>query len=228
MFYDMLPCAYWPEATFERAPLAGPESADFPVFVLTAMADPATPYAYAQAIHARTEGSYLVEVVDGGPHVIFGRGHPCVDDVVIGFLVNETLPADARTTCAGWHVDPFLPLLEANLPDYPDVLAALVAIDTEMVALPEVVHWDLTEALEIGCDRGGSLRLEAGDQIDVEFSECLFVEGLPLTGTGTLDLETLATVFEVEVPGGALEYSRNADGARVTGTLNGEPVDLST
>ena len=99
VFYGDLPCAYWPvhPATSARpAPLV---KTPYPVFVLASSTDPATPYAGALRIFGRLDNAYLV-VQPGGPHIIFGRGNACPDDLITGFLEDGRVPAQRRTYCS--------------------------------------------------------------------------------------------------------------------------------
>ena len=70
-----------------------PLTADgIPTLVLGAIADPATPVSNGQAVFSRLSDGYLV-TQEGGPHIIFGRGVSCVDDLVTDFLVNDQTSA---------------------------------------------------------------------------------------------------------------------------------------
>ncbi len=91
----------------------------YPMFVLGATLDPATPWANAERIAANAgDNAYLI-VKPGGPHVIFGRGEACPDDLVTAFLEDGTLPASRRTVCPGDVADdyvPIPPLISTELP----------------------------------------------------------------------------------------------------------------
>ena len=52
-----------------------------PTLVMVGTADPATPIGNAHRIVEHLADGYLV-IEEGGPHVIFGWGHPCPDDIV--------------------------------------------------------------------------------------------------------------------------------------------------
>ena len=69
-----------------------------PRSVLGATADPATPYGNGVAVFSRLADGYLVTQQDG-PHVIFGRGNACPDDLVTAFLVDGRRPDERRTIC---------------------------------------------------------------------------------------------------------------------------------
>src|SRR6185436_11592090 len=97
-YRSTLPCLAWPGRDAAAVPTPHLRGTPFPVFVLTSGADPVTPAAAARRIAADLTDGYLVES-DGGPHVIFGRGDACPDDLVTAFLVDGRRPAERRTPC---------------------------------------------------------------------------------------------------------------------------------
>jgi hypothetical protein len=62
-----------------------------PILVIGTTGDPATPYVGAEALTQRIEGSELL-TFDSTEHTAFGRGVSCIDDAVITYLVDGTLP----------------------------------------------------------------------------------------------------------------------------------------
>lgn len=92
-------CHAWPKA---REPLAELQAADLadapPVVVINSEHDPATPYANAVAAQRLLPGSRLV-TWGGDDHTSFGSGHACIDDAVVAYLVDGTMPATG-TSCA--------------------------------------------------------------------------------------------------------------------------------
>ena len=91
-----------------------------PTFVMTADTDPATPTVNAMRVFGRLDDAYLV-VLQGGPHVIFDWGYPCVDDLVANFLGDGTVPETRVTICDAFPFEEYVPIA----PDTPDELAAL-------------------------------------------------------------------------------------------------------
>jgi pimeloyl-ACP methyl ester carboxylesterase len=70
-----------------------------PVLVIGTTGDPATPYAGAQGMALRVEGSSLL-TFDSTEHTAFGRGiSACIDDAVVAYLTAGTLPPTG-THCA--------------------------------------------------------------------------------------------------------------------------------
>ncbi|MGH2621003.1 MAG: alpha/beta hydrolase, partial [Anaerolineales bacterium] len=202
-----------------------------PTLVLVGTADPATPIGNAHRIVEHLADGYLV-VEEGGPHVIFGWGNPCVDDLVTAFLVRDVLPDQRETTCEGVVIDTYLPLPPSDVSGFADVLDALISVDDEIYYLPEYYYWDLETPTGVGCPLGGTLAFEpseAGEQFT--FTDCGFTRGFLLTGSGEYAYEAELFSLDVSVAGaatGALVYTRESDGSvRIVGDYAGEAVDLS-
>jgi pimeloyl-ACP methyl ester carboxylesterase len=87
IFYGDLPCVFWPVEQVDRARPAGLAADGIPTLVLVGTADPATPIVNARRIASRLADGYLV-TEEGGPHIIFGWGNTCVDDLVTAFVVG--------------------------------------------------------------------------------------------------------------------------------------------
>ena len=93
-----LPCAFWPvepvSAPAEIHAVGAP-----PILVLGTGNDPATPLAWAESLAGQLETGILV-VFDGEGHTAFGRGSDCIDDAVVGYLVELDVPT-VGTRCEG-------------------------------------------------------------------------------------------------------------------------------
>ena len=228
VFYGDLPCAYWPAVAASTARPAPLTKTPFPVFVLASSTDPATPYVGALRIFDRLSDGYLV-VQPGGPHVIFGRGNACPDDLVTAFLVDGQLPAQRRTYCDWAGTDPYIPIPAATVAQYPDALAAIAAVDDEISANADYWYWDGSETLRLGCLFDGWLAYTATDTgADLELQACTFSRGLPLTGTGVLGSDGTLSLTVTGPSGTSLAYGRTADGVRsVSGTWLDAPVSLT-
>ena len=230
IFYGDLPCAFWPNATENTERPAPLVATGIPTIVLNGTADPATPYEGPRAVHARLQDGYFVGET-GGPHVIFGWGNSCVDDLVTAFLVADLLPA-REVTCDGVVVSEYVPLLPLSAADFDNPLHALAALDDEIYYLPEYYYWDYETPTAIGCPFGGTFSFMMTDEGEkFSFFQCAFVDGFALTGDGlfSYDDETLTLHLSIRgLASGALVYTRDADGnISVTGTYNGVEVDLS-
>ena len=230
VFYGDLPCSFWPEDGFDPGRPEPLVAQGVPVLVLVGTADPATPLPNARRIVERLADSYLV-VQEGGPHVVFGWGNACVDNLVTGFLVRDLRP-ERETSCYGTVIDDYVPLPPADAADFADPLEALASAETEIAYLPEYFYWDGETPFAVGCAFGGTLAVEPSPTGEAyTLSGCAFSRGFEMTGTGAFDYESAGSRLELAVAGlrpGELVYNRDGDGAtRVTGEYGGESIDLS-
>lgn len=94
--YGPTACAYWPVPPVSRpGPVSAPGAA--PILVVGTLRDPATPYAWAQALSRQLPGALLT--YDGDGHTAYGyHRSECVDRTVDAYLISLTLP-DPGTTC---------------------------------------------------------------------------------------------------------------------------------
>jgi len=231
IFYGDLPCAFWPHTREDESRPAPLTAQGIPTLVLNATADPATPYSNGVSVFNRLADGYMVTET-GGPHVIFGWGVACVDDLVTDFLVNDQLPAQRETICEGEVAREFAPLAPLRATESLSPLDMLSAIDDEIYYLPEYYYWDAETPASVGCPFGGTLSFESTETGDaMSFNECAFIEGFAITGEGLNDYEEGTFTLDVSVAGfkdGILTYTRDADDVRhVTGTYGGETVDLT-
>ncbi len=89
-------CEAWPEkATREPAAIHAPGAG--PILVVGTTGDPATPYAWAQALAKQLDSGHLL-TWKGEGHTAYGRSNACVSDAVEGYLLRGAVPADG-TTC---------------------------------------------------------------------------------------------------------------------------------
>ena len=123
---------------------------------MVATTDPITPLANAIRLASRLSDVHVI-VETGGPHVIFGWGRSCPDNVVADYLVKGVEPANRITVCKGDVVDPYVPLARDTEDDYPTALALMRSL-----ADPGPEHQRLRRAAgrrpdRVGCDFGGVL-----------------------------------------------------------------------
>jgi pimeloyl-ACP methyl ester carboxylesterase len=231
VFYGDLPCVFWPHGEDN---IVRPEplvAEGIPTIVLGSTADPATPLANGQRIFSRLADGYLI-VTEGGPHVTFGWGRSCPDVLVTNFLVKGEPPAQREMTCSGQVIRNYVPLPPVDVSGYANVLDIFTAIDDDIYYLPEYYYWDLETPTTTSCPYGGGFTFEPSDEGELfTFTNCAFVDGFIMTGTGSLNYDTWLTTIEVTVSGaaeGSLTYTHADDGSRrVTGTYGGQTVDLS-
>ena len=93
--YSNLVCAYWPDKAAGRV---GPISADGapPILLVGGTNDPATPYAWAQAVNKQLSGSTLLTRVGNG-HVSYDKS-ACAKEAIDAYLISLTVPPDG-TVC---------------------------------------------------------------------------------------------------------------------------------
>jgi pimeloyl-ACP methyl ester carboxylesterase len=87
--YAGLACHYWRVPPTPTPPLTSIKSA--PVLVIGTTRDPATPYAWAQALNKDLVNSTLI-TLNGDGHTGANRGSSCVDDAVNTYLLSGTTP----------------------------------------------------------------------------------------------------------------------------------------
>jgi pimeloyl-ACP methyl ester carboxylesterase len=94
----MLVCAHWPVQTEPRMTVPRGTGAA-PILVIGTTGDPATPYAWAEALASQLESGVLL-TYEGEGHTAYLRGTPCIDDTVDAYLIEGTVP-DAGKRCGG-------------------------------------------------------------------------------------------------------------------------------
>jgi pimeloyl-ACP methyl ester carboxylesterase len=229
IFYGDLPCAFWPASSQPRTTSILTEA--IPTLVLGATADPATPVGNGEQVYRRLPDAYLV-TVEGGAHVVFGRGDACVDDVVTAFLARGERPGRRETICPGYVADAYVPLAPLDARDFADPLEALASLEDEIALLPEYYNWDGETPTSVGCPFGGALSFDNADGAQAfRLDGCAYSDGFVVTGAGVYDPDADRFTLDVRVAGlaeGALIYSREGDGSiRVSGEYDGQAVDLS-
>lgn len=231
VFYGDLPVVFWPTEPTTNTRPEPLVAENIPTLVLGSTADPATPYSNALSVHSRLDDGYLVTQVDG-PHVIFGWGNYCVDDLVTAFLVNGIKPAKRETTCSGPLIEEYVPIAPRKAEEFSDPLEALASVDDEIYYLPEYYYWDLITPVAVGCPYGGTLIFAPSAEGEkFTFDSCSFSRGFIITGTGSYSYDEDLFELEVELTGiaeGVLTYRRNYLGRlSVTGVYNGKDINLT-
>jgi pimeloyl-ACP methyl ester carboxylesterase len=222
---DQLPCVTGFGGALDGSPVSTPPTANYPVLVMTATADPATPMAWAEAVFERMPNAHLIVTSDGG-HGTFGWGLPCPDDIVKEFLAFGDLPEERRTECDGYLIEPYQPLPLGGPDAYPDVLEALVAVEETVASLPDYLYWDGAPR-RLGCPQGGWMQMSWDANNDIfELHDCQVLADWPLNGTIELGAD-FTTTMDLQLPNGQLTY-RSTEFWEVTveGTIDGVPIDL--
>ncbi|WP_436788043.1 alpha/beta hydrolase [Yinghuangia sp. YIM S10712] len=90
-----LACGTWPiPATGRPHEIHAPGAA--PILVIGTTRDPATPYAWSQALAGQLDSARLL-TYDGDGHTAYLRGSTCVDSAVDTYLLTGALPPDGKT-----------------------------------------------------------------------------------------------------------------------------------
>ena len=91
MSWGNAPCAQW-FGHSGRVPGPASTTTTAPILVVGTTYDPATPYAWSQALSRQLPTSTLLTYVGDG-HTAFGGNSRCIDDAVTGYLLTGNLPA---------------------------------------------------------------------------------------------------------------------------------------
>ncbi|MGW6913418.1 alpha/beta hydrolase [Kitasatospora sp. NPDC054939] len=94
MAWMALACGYWPTPA-TGAPHTIRAAGAAPIVVIGTTRDPATPYAWAQALADQLESGRLL-TYDGDGHTAYGRRDPCVDTAVNRYLLGGAAPEDGK------------------------------------------------------------------------------------------------------------------------------------
>jgi pimeloyl-ACP methyl ester carboxylesterase len=89
---NSLACAFWPVAPRAAPPPAAPDAP--PVVVIGTRRDPATPFAWSEALVEQLGGRAVLISAPGSQHTGFLQGSRCVDDAVVRYLVTRKAPPD--------------------------------------------------------------------------------------------------------------------------------------
>lgn len=230
-FAERLACAFWPKrGPHERPkPYAG---GDFPTLILNADADPITPITMSYAILDNAKDSYMV-AMKNGPHVIWGRGLSCPDEIVFALMFDGTLPEDKEQVCSQELIGSYTPLTLADAAAAGDAFQLARAVETEIAQAPELANWDGGDPLAVGCDFGGLVEVSAAEEgTAYTFSKCAWWQGLVLDGSGTqIDegAEAVGLTLDLAISGGhqgQVTYRHNTitDAMTLTGTYDGQTV----
>ena len=88
----MINCGGWDLDAAEPPPTIRAEGAA-PIVVVGTTRDPATPYAWSQALAEQLDSGVLV-TRDGDGHTGYNSGNDCVDEAVETYLLDGTPPDD--------------------------------------------------------------------------------------------------------------------------------------
>jgi TAP-like protein len=232
-FLERLACAYWPHQGPDTrpAPYAG---GPWPTLVLNSDADPITPITMAYSVLDNAQNAYGV-FMQGGPHVIWGRGLPCPDAIVQALLFEGRLPSAGEHLCQQDLVSDYTPLTLTTPADRADPVAVARAVDTELYQIIPLNAWDTIDPLTLGCDHGGTLTATSTvDGTEYAFANCRLWPDLAISGQGVEvnagdDRDGITLTLSVT---GAhkgditYRYSSVSEAWTLSGTWDGAPAGL--
>lgn len=230
LIWGDLPCASWRDSSSNPARPPHTTATGVPTLVLNALRDPITPINNARAVYENLDDGYLI-TQRGGPHVIFGRGVRCIDDMVNAFLIDDAMPAQRETECPGKVMAPYVPLAPRSAGEFASPLQAMRSAETEIYYLPEFWYWDYVTLTRTGCPYQGTLQFRAqGDSILFDLKQCAFTDGFVMTGQGDFDTARDRFRLDVSVTGAqlcALQYERVGSKSSVDGKCANTRVQAS-
>ena len=230
-FAERLACAFWPSrGDMQRpAPFAG---GDYPTLILGADADPVTPISMSYSVLDHVKNGYMV-AMEGGPHVVWGRGRTCPDEIVYSLLFDGILPEAKEQLCRQDFIGAYEPLTLTDPAEATDSIQVAYGLQTELEQSPEVRNWEGSETLSLGCDFGGTLEISAaGEGTAYSFAKCAWWPDLVFDGTGISieeGAENAGLTLDLAVSGdhtGQITYRHStATGAMtLNGTYDGKVV----
>jgi hypothetical protein len=230
-FAERLACAFWPNRgdTTRPQPFAG---GDYPTLILNADVDPITPVAMSYSVLDHVKNGYLV-VMQGGPHVIWGRGLTCPDEIVYGLLLDGALPEAKEQLCRQDFIGAYEPLTLTDPAEAADPFHLARSLQKELDQSPEIYNWGGGETLAIGCDHGGTLEISAAEEgTAYSFAKCVWWPGLQFDGTGISieeGAENVGLTLDLAVSGdhqGQITFRHNTatDAMTLNGTYDGKVV----
>ncbi|WP_417234875.1 alpha/beta hydrolase [Arthrobacter sp.] len=90
--YGGFACQDWKfKPTGTPAPVSAPGAA--PIVIIGTTGDPATPYAWSQALNKQLESSVLL-TFHGEGHTAYGRSNECIGNAVDEYFLDSTVPED--------------------------------------------------------------------------------------------------------------------------------------
>jgi pimeloyl-ACP methyl ester carboxylesterase len=224
VYYGDLPCLFWPAQPGTVPRPAAITDAPYPTLVLNADTDAPTPVTNAMRVFGRLDDAALV-LLQGGPHVIFDWGYPCVDELVSEAISTGELPPVRVTVCGGDVADAYVAVAPDDTAGYDDPLAAASSIADQLANHSDYAYWDGTDVLALGCDHGGTLEYApTAVGSDITLNGCELTDELPVSGSGTFDDEAGTVHLDLVLPDGELRYDSDGATESVAGTYDGEPV----
>ncbi|MCU0802300.1 MAG: alpha/beta hydrolase [Rhodobacteraceae bacterium] len=231
-YAERLGCAFWPH----QGEVARPEpfaGGDYPTLVLNSDTDPITPVTQAYSVFDNVQNGHIV-VMQGGPHVIYGWGLYCPDQIVADMILLGEMPATPVQLCEQPLVDAYVPLTLTDPADQADALAIARALETEMLESPEFLNWSAFGSISVGCDHGGVMyQSETDIGYGYRFTDCAMWPGIVINGEGVevwndIGLDRLTLTLDIAGPkSGQVTYVSRpwTESWGISGSFDGKPVE---
>lgn len=232
-FAERLACVFWPAKGRQDRPKPF-TGGKFPTLVLNGTGDPATPISNGYTVFDRLKNAAMI-TMEGGPHVIWGRGLPCPDHVVFGLMLDRRQPEATEQLCRQSFLGDYTGLTLTGPDAAADPLALAKAVETEIAQSPELNNWDGATDLAIGCDHGGSITVSAGEgTTDYVFKNCSWWPEIKLNGDGNVvdagdGAAADGLTLNLDVSGAhqgsiAYRHGTTVDAWSLDGTYDGKPA----
>ena len=230
-FYaERLVCTFWPVKGGKERPAPFP-GGGYPTLILNSDSDPATPISNGYAVFDHAENASMV-TMQGGPHVIWGRGLGCPDQIVFGLMLDGRKPEKREQICKQEFLDHYARLTNAQTGE---AFGLARAVETEIAQSPDLINWDGVDPLTFGCDFGGTVTATAAEAgTDYAFKDCAFWPDLKVSGDGiAIDAgdgtKPDGLTLDLKVAGahkGALHYrhDRTTEARSLSGDYDGQPA----
>jgi pimeloyl-ACP methyl ester carboxylesterase len=231
-FMERIVCAYWPhQGPATRPPVFA--GGDYPTLILNGEADPITPPSMAYTVLDEARNAYGV-FMQNGPHVIWGRGLACPDDIVYDLMIDGTTPASTEQLCKQDFLETYLSLTLTDDARKSDAYAVAQAVDRELRLSIPYSGWDGSTPLTFACDHGGRIAVTASDQgTGFTFLDCRFWPDITVNGTGVQTRgnknDDMSLTLAIEGPTSGdivLRYSLRDESFGITGSWGGQPARL--
>lgn len=232
-YAERLVCALWPHDgdVVRPEPFAG---GDYPTLVLNSDMDPITPITQAYSVLDNVQNGYMV-VMQGGPHVTYGWGKACPDQIVSDMILRGQMPGNQVQLCDwGGMVEGYAPLTLIDPADATDALTIARGVEAELLEYPELTNWDAAAPIRLGCDHGGVMgEYETEEGYGYTFTDCRLWPGISVNGTGTeiwgdSGMESLTLDLRIDGPtSGDVVYVSNvlAESRAISGMFGGKQIE---
>jgi pimeloyl-ACP methyl ester carboxylesterase len=230
-FYaERLVCVFWPVPGRKARPAPFP-GGDYPTLVLNSDSDPATPVRNGYAVFDHAKNAYMI-TMQGGPHVIWGRGRDCPDKIVFGLMLDGRKPEKREQICKQDFLDAYVPLTAAKTGD---AFGLAQGLEAELAQSRDIANWDGYSELTFGCDFGGTMTVDAASSgTEYIFDDCAFWRGIEVSGDGvSIDasdgMQPDGLSLDIEIMGahhGALSYRHDTttEARSLSGKYDGKDV----